>query len=331
MLTQLRWRETSGVDHPANEEEGWMVMKSTKQAGDIQTLIFDKERFETRAEAVKWAKDNDFKSEKVDETEDSWRLRQFPPGDCKTGFRTIEITDGVKGALCLPSDARVQQAEKLVMNMGTALEDLLKEEAEFLKKGERVLAILNAFDFSEAPRSVQTASRVMTQWLTEEVGGAEKAEHTDCPDGMKFDVRQQKCVPEESEVRRDADDDDPFSDDDKDYLDEFGKKSEKRGECPPGQTFDEASGRCVAMSKESTRKRGRIINDLLDAVRRTRSNKRGPSIKQIQQAIEGNWPDFLKEMKAIMKSSDGDKKAQILETAGDFQDAVERDLVAAVN
>ncbi len=325
MLTNLRWRETSGVDHPANEEEGWMVMK---QAGEIQSLILSKERFETKAEAQQWAKDNDFKFGNVDETEDSWRLRQFPPGDCRTGFRTIDVTDGVKGALCLPSDARVQQAEKLVKNMSTALEDLLKEEAEFQKKGERVLSILNAFDFSEAPKSVQTASRVMMQWLTEEVGAAEKAEHTDCPEGMKFDVRQQKCVPEDSEVRRDAEDD-LFSDDDEDYLGDFGKKTEKRGECPPGQRLDETSGRCVAMSKESTRKRGRIINDLLDAVRGSRSVKRGPSIKQIQQAIEGNWPDFLKEMKAIMKSDDGDRKAQVLETVGDFQDAVARDLVAA--
>jgi len=28
MLTNIEWDETSGVDHPANEEEGWMVMKN---------------------------------------------------------------------------------------------------------------------------------------------------------------------------------------------------------------------------------------------------------------------------------------------------------------
>ena len=28
MIVGLRWEETSGVDHPANEEEGWVVMKS---------------------------------------------------------------------------------------------------------------------------------------------------------------------------------------------------------------------------------------------------------------------------------------------------------------
>ena len=107
MLTNLHWRETSGVDHPANEEEGWMVMKQVTRAGSVQSLIFDKERFGTKAKAQQWAKDNDFKFGKVDETEDSWRLRQFPPGECRTGFRTIDITDGVKGALCLPSDARI--------------------------------------------------------------------------------------------------------------------------------------------------------------------------------------------------------------------------------
>ena len=32
MLATLRWEETSGVDHPANEEEGWAVMKSADGA-----------------------------------------------------------------------------------------------------------------------------------------------------------------------------------------------------------------------------------------------------------------------------------------------------------
>jgi hypothetical protein len=33
-LTSLRWRETSGVDHPANEEEGWVVMKNAEGLSD---------------------------------------------------------------------------------------------------------------------------------------------------------------------------------------------------------------------------------------------------------------------------------------------------------
>lgn len=78
-----------------------------KQAGEIQSFILDKERFKTKEDARKWARDNDAKFGNIEETENSWRLRQFPPGDCKTGFRTITVTEGVKGALCLPSRARV--------------------------------------------------------------------------------------------------------------------------------------------------------------------------------------------------------------------------------
>lgn len=30
-LVDIKWQETSGVDHPANEEEGWMVMKTAEE------------------------------------------------------------------------------------------------------------------------------------------------------------------------------------------------------------------------------------------------------------------------------------------------------------
>lgn len=33
MLTNIKWKETSGVDEPANEEEGWIIMKM-KELGD---------------------------------------------------------------------------------------------------------------------------------------------------------------------------------------------------------------------------------------------------------------------------------------------------------
>lgn len=253
MLTNLRWKETSGVDHPANEEEGWMVMKA----------------------------------------------------------------------------------------MGTALEDLLKEEADFQKNGERVLAILNAFDFTEAPKNVQTASKVIAQWLTEEVGASEKAEHPDCPPGEEYDEDKEMCVPVSRAKRRG-----------KDGKEEYASKgleeallaedvdaatakavAEKIGDtriCPPGEEYDEGRGMCIPMRRsKSTRKRGQLIDSLLDSIKNRGTQKRGPTEKQIQEAIQANWPDFLKEMKAIMKSGDGGRKAQVVETVKDFQGAIERDLIAA--
>ncbi|KKM79449.1 hypothetical protein LCGC14_1349820 [marine sediment metagenome] len=82
--------------------------KTPKQeTTEVQTLILNKEEFPTRADAVKWARDHDFRSDKVDETEESWRLRQFAPGRCQDGsFRTIELTDGVQSVICRPKKGK---------------------------------------------------------------------------------------------------------------------------------------------------------------------------------------------------------------------------------
>ncbi|KKK92789.1 hypothetical protein LCGC14_2699430, partial [marine sediment metagenome] len=42
MIVGLTWEETSAVDHPANEEEGWAVMKSA-DAGDGSRDLSDDE------------------------------------------------------------------------------------------------------------------------------------------------------------------------------------------------------------------------------------------------------------------------------------------------
>ncbi len=65
-----------------------------------QSLIFEKEKFKTAADATKWARDHDFKADKVDETETSFRLRQHPPADfVSTSFRTIELAPGVSAVI----------------------------------------------------------------------------------------------------------------------------------------------------------------------------------------------------------------------------------------
>ncbi len=66
---------------------------------EIQTLIFNKENF-TRAQAEAWAVDHDFRVDKVDETENSFRLRQREPGDFQEGsFTTIEIDTGIQAVI----------------------------------------------------------------------------------------------------------------------------------------------------------------------------------------------------------------------------------------
>lgn len=64
---------------------------------EVQTLIFSKDVFKSADEAKSWAEKNGFKNSKVDETEESYRLRQVDPSLFeKSSFRTISFK-GAKG------------------------------------------------------------------------------------------------------------------------------------------------------------------------------------------------------------------------------------------
>lgn len=64
---------------------------------NTQNYILSKERFKTEAEARKWMKDNDVPTPKIDETENTFRFRQFPDERCeKDSFKAKDITDGVQ-------------------------------------------------------------------------------------------------------------------------------------------------------------------------------------------------------------------------------------------
>lgn len=73
---------------------------SKAREGEVQTLILDKRNFETKEDAREWVKDHDFKFGKIDETDNTWRFRQFDPAECDSGFRTFSITTGVQGVVC---------------------------------------------------------------------------------------------------------------------------------------------------------------------------------------------------------------------------------------
>jgi len=73
------------------------ALRAAKAPMVTQTLIFSKERFKTADAAKEWAKDHGFKAPAVDETENSFRLRQREPGEFVEGsLRTISLTDGVQ-------------------------------------------------------------------------------------------------------------------------------------------------------------------------------------------------------------------------------------------
>ena len=106
----------SAVTNAADLDGNEFDFSDKQQHMMVQTLIFDKETFETAADAKKWAKDHDFRSDKVDETENSWRLRQRNPNDFKEdSFRTISMGKGIKavvGKLKEEEDAQQPEAVK---------------------------------------------------------------------------------------------------------------------------------------------------------------------------------------------------------------------------
>lgn len=78
----------------------------------IQTLIFDKSVFETEAEAREWASDHGFHSSKVDETNESFRLRQLNPSQFEeNSFRTIEIRRGIKAVIGKIAEMNIQSSD----------------------------------------------------------------------------------------------------------------------------------------------------------------------------------------------------------------------------
>lgn len=81
------------------------------KARQVQTLIFSKESSPdgvnegngwTREAAINWAKEHEYKSSKVDETENSYRLRQFDPVNCDDNFATItsNFPKGISVVVC---------------------------------------------------------------------------------------------------------------------------------------------------------------------------------------------------------------------------------------
>lgn len=108
IITKWELLEISLIPVPCNADSiftseetpgGDQAAKAAPDPTTIQTLVFDKSKYGEGA-AVKWAHDHKFHADKVDVTEDSYRIRQRDPGDFEEGsFRTIELTDGVKAVI----------------------------------------------------------------------------------------------------------------------------------------------------------------------------------------------------------------------------------------
>jgi len=90
------------------------VLRAVRAEGaEAQTVICSKERFSSVSEASSWCREHGFRTDKVDPTDDSYRFRQFDPGDCAEGaldngetFATIRLDDGVQAVVCKKKEGR---------------------------------------------------------------------------------------------------------------------------------------------------------------------------------------------------------------------------------
>jgi len=82
------------VAHPAYKAD---PMNNAIPEGEVcQALIFAKDKFTTKEDAINWAKQNNYRYDALTEEAESYRLTQKDPKDFDGNLRTIDITTGVK-------------------------------------------------------------------------------------------------------------------------------------------------------------------------------------------------------------------------------------------
>lgn len=109
----LKADDTELLDISADQLMILMAMgyEIEKQGTEVQSLIFDKKKFPKALNAVKWAKEHDFITDKVDEPEGgtTFRLRQIDPNKFNPNafgkdqkFRIIQLDTGIKAVIGKP-------------------------------------------------------------------------------------------------------------------------------------------------------------------------------------------------------------------------------------
>ena len=79
VLGEIAWFGTCSFFISAAEEAAFALSTVEKQGFEVQTVVFPKEKW-TLARARAWLTEHDFKTDKVDETANSYRFRQQEPG-----------------------------------------------------------------------------------------------------------------------------------------------------------------------------------------------------------------------------------------------------------
>lgn len=168
--------ETAAKEAKGEEVKEWVARQA--ETTEVQTVICAKDTFESAEEATQWVTDHDFKADKIDETADSYRFRQFSPDRCQIDSeRTIDITEGVKAVICRPvkgvkakagmgmmSDM-VDDMGKLHERMRNEMDDLMGEDmGKGIKEG-RVLSGKNRQLIGNAVSAMKQAAEALDALL----------------------------------------------------------------------------------------------------------------------------------------------------------------------
>lgn len=124
----------------------------------VQSLTFSKMEF-SREEAIAWAEEHNFNSDKVDETEKSYRLRQKDPGDFRPGsFRTID-----PGEINHSKEGNVMGKEKETETVISEIELSLSEEKKKNEAMATKLAEMEKADKEKESRVLKLESELKAQ------------------------------------------------------------------------------------------------------------------------------------------------------------------------
>jgi hypothetical protein len=128
-------RQAGGRARWRSHEEALELLKREAETDSfkLQSLIFPKEHW-SRDEAVDWATSHDYSADKVDETEQSYRIRQREPSEFQDdGIRTICLMPADDGSGCMLSatGGRLKEAQEAEKGDEVNFEELSQKWEKF--------------------------------------------------------------------------------------------------------------------------------------------------------------------------------------------------------
>lgn len=159
--------------------------EDNKTVAKVYELIFGKGDF-TKEEAIQWAKDNDYKSSKVRDEDEEYRLEQRDVKDFEDGsFKTIALKDSVKavtGNLTTAKAKELRMEEKILelleqmKTISTILGSLGDSLKTISEKNETILGKLDSIDIIDSKGSDKEDEKEEKEDMDEEEEKGEGSE-----------------------------------------------------------------------------------------------------------------------------------------------------------